>query len=338
MKHPRKRIRGWMVGLAIIGVAASMMFETMPAHAATGIDIGNLALNNVGAMACSQNSLGGSGFYSSCTGNGGQPEFWCADFARWVWANEGAGNTSDLNALAASFYSYGQKYGTLTDTAAAGDAAVWGSGGTIDHVGIITQVNGDGTMNVANGDWNGENGTESQFASTSHVVMTTVTTTVGSFDSNEGFTLMGIIAPVGISLWPASSSVAEYGQQVQVFGRASGGGSYSDVYTPGKGWSGWQGLGGVLAGDPTAIQYGSQMEVFGRTSGGGTYSDVYTPGKGWSGWQNLGGNLAGDPVAIQYGTQMQVFGRAGNGATYSDVYTPGKGWSGWQNLGGNLLP
>jgi hypothetical protein len=38
-----------------------------------------------------------------------------------------------------------------------------------------------------------------------------------------------------------------YGQQMQVFGRASGGGTWSDVYTPGSGWSGWNSIGGNLA-------------------------------------------------------------------------------------------
>jgi hypothetical protein len=53
---------------------------------AIGADsIATIAMDNVGNKACGQNSLGGTGFESSCTGNGGQPEYWCSDFARWVW-------------------------------------------------------------------------------------------------------------------------------------------------------------------------------------------------------------------------------------------------------------
>jgi hypothetical protein len=140
---------------------------------------------------------------------------------------------------------------------------------------------------------------------------------------------------------PESSPLSTYGSQMQVFGSSAAGTTFSDVYTPGKSWSGWTSLGGTIADDPTAVEYntttyGDQMEVFGRTSGGSVYSRVYTPNSGWSEWMSLGGDIVSDPVAIQYGTQMQVFGRAASGAIYSDVYTPGKSWSGWTSIGGVL--
>jgi hypothetical protein len=90
----------------------------------------------------------------------------------------------------------------------------------------------------------------------------------------------------------------QYGSQLEVFGRTSGGTAHSDVFTPGSGmWSGWQDLGGTLAGNPVAIVYdtpqnGDQMELYGRAGNGHTYSDVWTPSTGkWSGWYSLGGNL-----------------------------------------------
>jgi len=55
-----------------------------PASAASASTIAALATANVGKQACSTNTLGGRGFETSCTGNGGQPEYWCADFAKWV--------------------------------------------------------------------------------------------------------------------------------------------------------------------------------------------------------------------------------------------------------------
>jgi hypothetical protein len=82
----------------------------------------NLAQANVGYMACETNSLGGHGYESSCTGNGGQPEYWCADFARWVWQNSDVEILSGLTAAAQSFYSYGQSNGTLSGTPQVGDA------------------------------------------------------------------------------------------------------------------------------------------------------------------------------------------------------------------------
>ncbi|MDQ2957091.1 MAG: hypothetical protein M3Y42_09015 [Actinomycetota bacterium] len=90
--------------LALAGLAAATVLgvDSTTASAGTPAGIGALATANHAKMACSTNSLGGHGFATSCTGNGGQPEYWCADFARWVWANEGVSYTSDLNALAAS--------------------------------------------------------------------------------------------------------------------------------------------------------------------------------------------------------------------------------------------
>jgi MYXO-CTERM domain-containing protein len=175
----------------------------------TGSDIASLALANVGGMACKTNSLGGTSFDSSCTGNGGQPEYWCADFARWVWANAGASDTSALTAAAGSFYVYGQTYGTLSDTPAVGDAVVFDyqGGGVADHVAIVTQVNSDGTIETVSGDWNGDNGTEAQFSSTSQVVLNSpaYSPTVGTAPAIMGMTISGYVAPVGVA------SAAPYG-------------------------------------------------------------------------------------------------------------------------------
>jgi hypothetical protein len=95
-----------------------------------------------------------------------QNEAWCSDFAKWVWQQ--AGVTVDMNTLNAgsvSFYDWGlDQAETLTPdtgTPAVGDAIVFFPPGTItpttyaDHVGIVTGVNADGTINMANGDFAG---------------------------------------------------------------------------------------------------------------------------------------------------------------------------------------
>jgi hypothetical protein len=172
-------------------------------EALTGSSVASLALANVGGMACAKNSLGGTSFDSSCTGNGGQPEYWCADFARWVWEHTGAGNTSELTAAAGSFYVYGQNHGTLSNKPAVGDAVVFNyqGGGVADHVALVTQVNSDGTIETVSGDWNGQSGTEAQFSSTSHVVLNSPAYpgTVGSTPGIMGMTISGFIAPVGLT-------------------------------------------------------------------------------------------------------------------------------------------
>ena len=164
--------------------------------------IASIALANVGKGACSRNSAGGYDFDSSCTGNGGHPEFWCADFARWVWGQAGA-NTSGLTAGAGSFYVYGQNHGTLHSTPSIGDAVVfdYAGGGYADHVAIVTRVNSNGTIETVSGDWAGESGSEATFSSTSHADLNAPAYWggVGSRPAIIGMTISGYISPAGVS-------------------------------------------------------------------------------------------------------------------------------------------
>ena len=166
----------------------------------TSASIVSIAKANAGKGACSTNSHGGKGFDSSCTGNGGLPEYWCADFARWVWARAGVLHTGELTAAAGSFYVYGQHHGTLSKTPHVGDAVVFDyhGGGSADHVAIVTQVNSNGTIETMSGDWDGQSGSEAHFASTSHVILNTpaYSHAVGSKPAEMGMTISGFIAPV----------------------------------------------------------------------------------------------------------------------------------------------
>jgi hypothetical protein len=277
-------------------------------------------------------------------------EEWCADFTKWVW--EQGGVTADLRTLdpaAASFYTWGEQQGQSMPTDATnpqvGDAVVFypagGSvgGGYADHVGIVVGVNSNGTVNLVNGDFGGSSNISVQ--ANDNVSLASWAAQIWGSGEKWVFVSPG---GSGQSVNLQSSPAVTYGSQMQVFGKDAAGAAYSDVYTPSTGkWSGWNSLGGNLAGDPAAVAYGDQMEVFGRAAAGATYSDVWSPSTGkWSGWQDLGGNLASDPVAIeystaQYGDQMEVYGLAANGQAYSDVWSPSTGkWSGWYSLGGNL--
>jgi hypothetical protein len=175
---------------------------TSNSDAVSGGSIASIALANVGKGACSTNSQGGAYFDSSCTGNGGQPEYWCADFARWVWGAAGV-DTSGLDAAAGSFYVYGQNHGTLSSSPQVGDAVVFDyhGGGSADHVAIVTQVNGNGTIETASGDWAGESGSEAFFSSTSHVILNAPAyyAGVGSSPGIMGMTVSGFISPAGLS-------------------------------------------------------------------------------------------------------------------------------------------
>ena len=186
--------------------------------------IASIATANIGRTACGANSAGGSSYGSSCTGNGGQPEYWCADFARWVWGQAGV-NTNGLSAAAGSFYVYGQNNGTLHDTPLVGDAVVfdYGGGGYADHVAIVVEVNGDGTIETASGDWNGVGDGEAEFSSTSHVVLNAPAygSAVGSSPGVIGMTISGFISPAGTdtSCGGGSSGGSAYGSCTSTAGQ-----------------------------------------------------------------------------------------------------------------------
>jgi len=176
--------------------------ETSDLTASHGAAIANIARANVGKGACSTNSAGSRAFDSSCTGNGGQPEYWCADFARWVWARAGAARTGELTAAAGSFYTYGVRHKTLHSRPAVGDAVVFGYAGNgyADHVAIVTSVRSNGTIETVSGDWNGQSGSEAHFSSTSHVVLNAPAygDAIGSRPAVMGMKISGYISPVGL--------------------------------------------------------------------------------------------------------------------------------------------
>ena len=268
-----------------------------PLPLVTGNAIASLALANVGGMACATNTLGGKSFGSSCTGNGGQPEYWCADFALWVWANAGVSDVSGLDAAAGSFYVYGQNHGTLSNTPAVGDAVVFDyqGGGVADHVAIVTQVNSDGTIESVSGDWNGDSGSEATFSSTSKVVLNTpaYASTVGGTPGVMGMTISGFIAPTGLTQGYAASYVGQSFPLASTALKMTAGQtipSYIELKnTGGKAWDSNTHLGttqprdraSVFA-DSTWLSSDRPAGVKGTVAVGGTYKftfDLHAPDK-----------------------------------------------------------
>jgi PKD domain len=89
-------------------------------------------------------------------------ETWCSDFNKYVW--ERAGITADMNTINAGAVSYydwavaeGQNPQLDTGTFQVGDSVLFFSPGNFpdfaDHVGIITSVSSDGTVDMVNGDF-----------------------------------------------------------------------------------------------------------------------------------------------------------------------------------------
>jgi hypothetical protein len=188
--------------LSLYGCASDTTADNVSTNAAsvTSGDLTGLALANVGGTACGRNSLGGNSFFSSCTGNDGEPEYWCADFVKWVWSNRGV-NVAGLTAAAGSFYVYGQNHGTLSNTPHEGDAVVfdYGGNGYADHVAIVTKVYSDGRIETVSGDWNGQDGSEADFSRTSHVILNqpAFPGRVGTEPGPIGMTISGFISPAG---------------------------------------------------------------------------------------------------------------------------------------------
>ena len=100
--------------------------------------------------------------YDTTFGVENENETWCADFVKWAWQQ--AGVTADMNTLNAgsvSFYDWGQAQGETmapdTGSPQPGDAIIFFQPGLeniyTDHVGLVTGVNSDGTINMVNGDF-----------------------------------------------------------------------------------------------------------------------------------------------------------------------------------------
>jgi hypothetical protein len=277
------------------------------AQAATGQDIANLANANEGKKACSTNSLGGQYYYTSCTGYSGRPEYWCADFAKWVWANVGGISLTGLNPAARSFYSYGVNNGTLSDTPHVGDAAVFSDTRSvydIDHVAIVVAVNSNGTVRVQNGNWNGGSGDQPTTSGRSSVVPVTINAAAGSWSDSEGYYVMKYIRPIGVSDAPPPP---QFGKADVV--RLNAGGTmtgWQNFDAMAGSWFAPEAIGGV--GDVTASQVkygdldGDGKEDVVRVNPDGTLTG-WRNGNALSGsWyapSNIGGVGAVDPAQLR---------------------------------------
>ncbi|MER6051309.1 CHAP domain-containing protein (plasmid) [Streptomyces sp. BHT-5-2] len=134
--------------LAAAVAVPSLMLAAGPASAAPE-DIVGVANANLDHHACDTNSAGQQGYNSSCTGDGGSPENWCADFVAWAWAQAGY-DVNGLSPAAGSFAEYGAG---LHPDPHVGDAVVFDyrGNGSADHVAIVTAVNGDGSIESTGG-------------------------------------------------------------------------------------------------------------------------------------------------------------------------------------------
>lgn len=295
-------------GAVVLGAVSAGGLFTVPADAAT-TTIVSIAQANLGKGACSTNSAGSTGYYTSCTGRQGLPEAWCADFAKWVWAQSGYSVTG-LTSGAGSFGRYGTG---VHGSPSVGDAVLFGyvpGANYADHVAIVTAV-GSGTVSYIGGNQGGSS------SSTSSVSRGTASISrVSGFVSPQGGgTTPPPSAPVSSKAAPlgdGSSIVAPDGTQY-TFTRNASNGHLQATYLPRGGrWAtadltNQVGTPVSAGGAPaTFIQQGGTIGVTTANAANGHLQITYLP---------QGGQWATADLTAQVGTPV-------TGGAISNVVAP----------------
>jgi CHAP domain len=264
-------------------------------------------------------------------------EFWCADFAKWVWA--AAGVKVDLGALnpgANSFYTWGREVGATLipdgNNPAVGDAVVFyppgeltASGiGYADHVAIVVGVNPNGTVNLVNGDFGGATNISVQLYNDVSIA------SWASYIWNPGEQWV-YVSPGGAGSGIPSGSPAALANSpslMNVFFRNSAGVIRNDYWTPTAGWRVQSLPGAGASGDPAALANSTAwMNVFYTTTGGRVQNDYWNPTAGWLSQTLPGGGAVGDVAVIANSPSlMNVFYTTTSGQIDSDFWTPTLGW------------
>jgi PKD domain/CHAP domain len=157
------------------GASTAQLGQSIAAVALSQVGVSDTpAVTSFSGTDCDPYSTLVAGFSANSDGCGydtgfsveNENEAWCSDFNKWVWQQ--AGVTADMNTLNAgsvSFYDWaleaGQAPAADSGTPQVGDSVVFFGPGTItpgsyaDHVGVVTGVNANGTINMVNGDFLG---------------------------------------------------------------------------------------------------------------------------------------------------------------------------------------
>ena len=115
------------------------------------------------------------------------PQYWCSDFATYVWQN--AGVSVPTYPGVSSFVDWARrngKFSTDTSLLQVGDVVFYAQ-----HVGVVIQVQSNGTVVTADGDFGGTGSSQAAFASTSHVK-------IDSFNPRYGQGAAGSITGIGL--------------------------------------------------------------------------------------------------------------------------------------------
>jgi hypothetical protein len=183
--QPGPRVRGPAAGgtargLVTIALAQVGVADNPPVTSFNGLDCNpytTLVGNPLGASSKGCKTSSNTPYFQNVQD---VSEFWCADFTKWVWQQ--AGVTSELGTLtpaAASFYTWGADHGEhipFGGKPKTGDAVILyppdtktPNGSYADHVGIVTAVHSNGTVNLVNGDFLGATNISVQYNTNVHL-------------------------------------------------------------------------------------------------------------------------------------------------------------------------
>lgn len=293
---------------------------------------------------------------SQCSSTSNQPYFgstqdrneeWCADFNKWVWEEASVtSNRSTLTASAASFYTWGKDHNESMPTdpknPQMGDAVVFypagpaPNGSYADHVGIITAVNQDGTVDLVNGDFAGGTDISVKYNTEVHLG----SWSAGVWNSGEQWIFVSPGLPVSGSVG-VSAVLDKVDGNLEVYRPTPAGGDLDeDYWKSGKGWSGWASPGGsAITGTPDGVYNpaSGNLEVY-ATGTDGTLEEYYwNAAKGWS-HQSLGGSITGSPSAVYnpVSENLEVYATGTGKNLQENYWHSGSGWSGWKSLGGDI--
>lgn len=278
------------------------------------------------------------GFAQTTVGCGQDPishvqdenELWCSDFAKWVWAQAGVPNTSTITPAAASFYTWGKNHGQALPTNPTnplpGDAVVFYPAGSppngsyADHVGIVTAVNADGTIDMVNGDFMGATNIAVEYDANVNLGPWSA----ANWGNGEQWTFVqptNVTTPpstVGTTGWPISQADSPSGL-ANVVGTVQG-----------RGLTDWSNVPGSFSWSSALVSPVQAWETYSLVRPSGEMDVVYdgpgnqiywayrmTPTSPWGGGP-IGGAVGTNPVMVQRanGETDVVYVGAGNQLEY----------------------
>ena len=335
---------GTTAGLAKIAMAQVGVSDNPPVTNFNGLDCNPYtALVGVGAPAGGCGRTSHSPWFSNVQD---ESEFWCADFTKWVWEKAGVSGTGTLTPAAASFYTWGVQHGehiSFGGTPQVGDAIILYPNGTsapngsyADHVGIVTAVNSNGTVDLVNGDFLGASNISVQYAADAK--LSSWASQVESPGEKWAFVSPRLKSPPPQPAAGVPSGPAVYNPlsgTLEVYGTGQDSELEEYFWAPRQGWQRLElsGAPSGVAGRPSAVYdpLGNNLEVYARGTDGALEEYYYAPGKGWRSQQLPApgpGTLTGSPSAVYdpVGKNLEVYATASDGNLAEFYWSPSRGW------------